>query len=107
MNTKMIASAILGLALLSTPVLAAAGTDAYRSRGKQDEHKHMTSAEQCMSLQAQFDAAIKNHAKGSKVAEAKTLRTDGGKLCASGRPYDGVVKLQQALDDIGVAPTES
>ena len=52
-----------------------------------------------------FDQAIVKHAKDAKAADAKTLRTDGGKLCTSGKTTDGTKKLQQALNDIGVKPT--
>ena len=65
----------------------------------------MSGADKCAALEKQFDQAIVKHAKDAKAADAKTLRTDGGKLCTSGKTTDGTKKLQQALNDIGVKPT--
>jgi len=64
----------------------------------------MTPAQQCTALEKQFDQEILKHATASKAAAAKTLRTDGGKLCQTGKSDDGVKKLKQALKDIGVKP---
>jgi hypothetical protein len=64
----------------------------------------MTPAQQCTSLENQFDQEIVKHATASKAAQAKTLRTDAGKLCQSGKNDDGVKKLKQALKDLGVKP---
>lgn len=64
----------------------------------------MSGAEKCTALEKQFDRAIATHGKGTKAADARTLRTDGGKLCTSGKANEGVRKLQQALNDIGVEP---
>ena len=65
----------------------------------------MSGSDKCAALEKQFDQAIVKHAKDAKAADAKTLRTDGGKLCTSGKTTDGMKKLQQALNDIGVKPT--
>ncbi|MFM9844699.1 MAG: hypothetical protein ACKVOI_17200 [Dongiaceae bacterium] len=64
----------------------------------------MTPAQQCAALQKQFDQEIVKHGTAAKASEAKTLRTEAGKLCASGKEADGVKKLEQALNDIGVKP---
>jgi hypothetical protein len=65
----------------------------------------MTPAQRCTALEKQFDQQIGKHTTSSKVATAKSLRNDGGRLCLSGKPTDGVKKLEQALNDIGVKPT--
>jgi hypothetical protein len=65
----------------------------------------MTGTERCTALEKQFDQAIVKHAKDAKAADARTLRADGGKLCTSGKTDQGMQKLQQALNDIGVKPT--
>jgi hypothetical protein len=62
----------------------------------------MTPAQQCTALEKQFDQQITKHTTSSKFATAKSLRSDGGRLCLNGKPTDGVKKLQQALNDIGV-----
>jgi hypothetical protein len=64
----------------------------------------MTPAQQCTALEKQFDQQITKHTTSSNFAAAKALRTDGGKLCLSGKPADGARKLKQALNDIGVKP---
>jgi hypothetical protein len=64
----------------------------------------MTPAQQCSALEKQFDQEIVKHGTAAKAAAAKILRTDAGKLCQSGKPADGVTKLNQALNDIGVKP---
>ncbi len=64
----------------------------------------MTPAQQCTALEKQFDQEIVKHATAAKAADAKTLRTDAGKLCQSGKSDDGVKKLKQALKDINVKP---
>jgi hypothetical protein len=64
----------------------------------------MTPAQQCTALEKQFDTEIVKHATAAKAADAKTLRTDGGKLCQTGKNDDGVKKLKQAIKDINVKP---
>jgi hypothetical protein len=64
----------------------------------------MTPAQQCTALEKQFDQEILKHGTAAKVAQAKTLRIDAGKLCQSGKNDDGVKKLKQALKDINVKP---
>jgi hypothetical protein len=64
----------------------------------------VTPAQQCTALEKQFDQQITKHTTSAKFATAKALRTDGGKLCLGGKPADGLKKLEQALNDIGVKP---
>ena len=64
----------------------------------------MTPAQQCTALEKQFDQQITKHTTSAKFVTAKSLRSDGGKLCLSSNPADGVKKLEQALNDIGVKP---
>jgi len=99
------ASAILGLAVLGTSVFAIAGPgSAMNSSGHDERGVAMTPYMQCMSLQQQFDSAIKSHANAAKVTEAKSLRSDAGRLCTNGKSEDGIIKLRQALKDLGVSP---
>lgn len=64
----------------------------------------MTPAAQCTALEKQFDQVSGQHSTAGKYSEARALRVDAGKLCASGKPADGVKKLDQALRDIRVTP---
>jgi len=99
MNTRMIVPALLSAVMFSTPVLAAG---AYEAAPQAQKTAAMTPADQCRSLETQFDAAIKTHGTAAKASEAKAMRTEGGNLCASGKQADGIVKLEQALRDLGV-----
>jgi len=99
------ASAILGLAILGTSVFAIASPgSAMNSSGHDERDNAVTPHMQCMSLQEQFDSVIKSHATAAKVTEAKSLRSDAGRLCAAGKSEDGIIKLRQALKDLGVPP---
>jgi hypothetical protein len=87
MSTHWVALAVAVLALAGGPALAAT-----------------TSADKCTRLEKQFDQAIAKHEKADKAADAKTLRTEAATLCTSGKPDDGVAKLHEALNDLGVKP---
>jgi len=103
--TRWIVPAALSLTLLGAPVLAAgpnAGT--MPVKGAKQTATMMTPAQKCSALEKQFDAAIKKHGKADKAAEARTMRTQGGELCANGKRGDGVARLESALKGIGVKP---
>jgi hypothetical protein len=89
-----IAASLAGLLALGAVALATSASAAT-----------VSSAGQCTALEKQFDdnvAATK--ASSAMVTKAKALRTDGGKLCASGKPAQGIKKLQSALKDLGLKP---
>lgn len=106
MITRKILPAVLGVVMLGTPVLAGNTYNAATPSGQPAQHEKkvvaMTPAEQCTSLETQFDAAIKTHGNAAKANEAKTMRTEGGNLCASGKQAEGIAKLEHALKDLGV-----
>jgi hypothetical protein len=65
-----------------------------------------SSADRCSALEGQFDKAVMStHAP--KVANAKTLRTDGAKLCAQGKADEGVKKLEEAVKMLGQTPARN
>lgn len=100
MNTRIILPAVLGAMLLGSPVFAA-GTTTPAAPAPQ-KVATMTQAEQCASLEKKFDLNLKSHERATLVIQAKTLREDGGKLCADGKQADGITKLEQAIKDLGV-----
>jgi len=59
-------------------------------------------APDCASLERTFDTAKKEHVSTTKLKDAKTQRTKGGELCASGNTSEGIKALKLALRDIGV-----
>lgn len=61
----------------------------------------------CSVLQSQFDRAIVAHAAAKGASAAKELRRQGTALCASGKPADGIRKLEQALREIHVVPYQA
>ena len=64
MNATKLLGIAMAAALMSTGAMAAT----------------MTPAQQCTALQKQFDQEIVKHGTAAKAGEAKTLRTDAGKL---------------------------
>jgi hypothetical protein len=107
MLTRVIVPALLGALVLSAPVLAAERADTFPSpypkaytdaKARQDER--------CTELETQFDGAIKDHSNADKAGEARTFRREGGEMCTNGRQFDGILKLEQAIRDIGLTPTE-
>jgi hypothetical protein len=61
-------------------------------------------AQECATLQQQFDQAIVQHATAPKASQAKNLYTEAGKLCKAGKYKSGVAKYNAAFKDIGVTP---
>jgi hypothetical protein len=104
MKTRSIVPVVLGVAMLSTPVLAAGNYAAPTTKANPQVAMAMSQSEKCTALQKQFDEAIKMHESAAKVADAKMMRADGAKLCASGKHSEGITKLETALKDIGVTP---
>ena len=88
MFTRWMIQAVAVLALAGGPALAAT----------------TTAAQKCTRLEKQFDQALARHEKTDKAADAKTLRTEAGTLCTSGKADDGVAKLHEALNDLSVKP---
>lgn len=65
----------------------------------------MTPAQKCTALEKQFDKVAGKHQGAPKIGDARTLRADGGKLCAEAKYTDGISKLEMAFSDIGVKPS--
>jgi len=107
MKKGILASAILGLAVLSTPVLAVTSVGHSFTGGQRDDRSDVMYGNphrQCMAMEVQFDRTIGLHETAAKAGDARTLRADAGKLCASGQSEKAIVKLQQAFRDLGVPP---
>lgn len=104
MKTRTTIPVILAVAMLGTPALAGPGPVRPSTAGAAD-HERFTTAMECTAYEQQFDKAIKSHAFVPMVDEARTLRTEGGNLCTTGKQTEGVMKLQHALRDLGVTPS--
>lgn len=108
MHTRMIVPAILSVALLSTPVLAATAnlkTQQLRNMYSQEEYGEaaaMTPSVLCSDLKKQFDAAIKTHENAPNAIKAKSLHVEGRDFCAGGDTTRGIAKLEQALNILGI-----
>jgi hypothetical protein len=94
----LIGACALALALSPAAFAASASSAAAKSA------KQTKQAERCIELERQFDAEVATHGDVEKIAEARRLRDDGGKLCASGKHASAVRKLESALKDLGVKP---
>ena len=106
MLARLIVPAVLSALVFSTAAYAAGNTTT--TPPAKDQNKVQTaamkSAERCTALEKQFDGAITAHAKDPKVESARLLRTQGGELCGKGMHEAGIIKLDQALKDIGMKP---
>ncbi len=61
----------------------------------------MTSSQTCSALESQFDQAAVQRPQAEKMADAKALRAEGGKLCSTAMAKNGITYLQSALKYIG------
>ncbi len=108
MYGKLLIPSLLSAALLAGPAFAATGGSAKTAPPSPTKpaihYVALNPTQKCSVLEKQFDTAFKTHDKAAKAADAKMLRADGGALCASGKQADGARKLEQALQEIGVAP---
>jgi hypothetical protein len=109
MNMRVIVPAILASVMLGAPAMAANSQQVDYSAmtspaGQAQQAAMKTPAERCTALESQFDTAIKSHGTSALISEAKDLRTEGGQLCASGQPIDGVGEIESALWDLGITP---
>lgn len=102
MNTRIIVPAILGALALGTP-LALAGVDGPNQPQAQANVQHTVTnpaADKCTRFESLFDVELKNQHRTANEAESKSLRAEGGALCAA-KEYDlGSAKLQMALQGI-------
>lgn len=103
MKTRTIIPAALALAMLGTPALAGPGPALPAAAAA--DHERFTAAMECTAYEHQFDKEIKSRAFVPLVDEARALRADGGKLCATGKRTEGIIKLEHALRDLGVTPS--
>lgn len=62
------------------------------------------SAQDCASLQAQYDQAA-SAATAEQLSTAKAARDEGAKLCSEGKQAEGAAKLKEAISAIG-APSQ-
>lgn len=89
MNTRqMIVSAALALALSPAAFAATASPD------------------RCSALESQFDkAVVTSHV--AKIGDARSLRTEGARLCSQGKSVEGVKKLEEAVKILGETPARN
>ena len=114
MFARVIFPALLGAFVIATPALAGTQSDGNATTGSQSAGTSSAGAQVataqpvvqgCRPLEQQFDTAIKIRGEAPKADEARKLRAEGGRLCASyGRIEDGIQDLEHALKDIDVLP---
>ena len=56
--------------------------------------------DRCSRLEGKFDREA-TKSTSAELAQAKTLRADGAKLCDSGKKVEGVKKLEEAVKMLG------
>lgn len=90
---RFICFAVLAGGLVMPPALSDAATDETRSQ-------------RCSILQDQLNAEIKAHAGSGRSANAATIGAKARKLCASGKPAQGLRAYVKALQLLGVQPID-
>ena len=92
---------IVGTALLSSAALAA--TDA-----KDTNHpaNRQQMADRCASHESQYQGAITGNQGAANFDRAQGLGSMGTTECQSDQGAQGVLKLEQALADLGVRPVD-
>jgi len=56
--------------------------------------------DRCTRLEGKFDRQATT-STSAELAQAKTLRADGAKLCSTGKQTEGVKKLEEAVKMLG------
>ncbi len=62
------------------------------------------SPERCDALDKQWRAELPRHLEAEELQTAKSLHAEGFALCLAGKTTEGVLKLEEALHDLGVQP---
>jgi hypothetical protein len=61
--------------------------------------------ELCNSLDKQWREELpQHHPDAAQLHKAKSLHAEGFTLCLAGKTEEGVLKLEEALQDLGVQP---
>ncbi|WP_119269584.1 hypothetical protein [Taklimakanibacter deserti] len=91
---RFICLAVLAGGLLMPPGLGDAATS------------ETTRSQRCSILQDQLNAEIKAHAGSGRSANAATIGAKARKLCAGGKPAQGLRAYVKALQLLGVQPID-
>ena len=103
MSIRMMVPAVVLATLLSSPVLATpnAATYSYHAQSA----KAPTAAQQCAQLESQFDAAMTTqHQSTMRQNKAQAWGSEGKSLCENRARMEGIKKLEEALNELGVTP---
>jgi hypothetical protein len=105
MMIRHIIPVLASVVLISGAAMATTRGDPREGKSHRMQIAATTSmAEKCTALERQADTALKEHGSAKNLADAKKMRDEGSKLCASDKKADGVKKFEQALRDLGVKP---
>ena len=110
MTLRIIVPAVLFTAMLSAPVLGAIDHAASHASHRSSEPSGSSNLRmdeaattlQCSILQQQLDEVVSTR-QTVEPTEAKAWSTTRN-VCVNGGPAEGVVKLRQALRNLGVKP---
>jgi hypothetical protein len=108
MRARIIVPAVLFTAMLSAPALAAINHATSQTSHRSSEgssNLRMSEAAidvQCSTLQQQFDEVVMTRQTVGHSNEVRAWPTRN--VCVNGNPAEGVVKLRQALTNLGVKP---
>jgi len=100
MNMRIALLALAGSAALSTAALAAATAQKQNHPADREEM-----ASRCAILESQFQDALGDARQNANLDQAKSLDSQGTSECRSNEGDVGVIKLDQALMDLGKKPS--
>ena len=106
---RIIVPGVLFTAMLSAPALAAINHATSHTSHRSSEgssNLRMSAAAidvQCSTLQQQFDEVVMARQTVGQSSEVRAWATTRN-VCVNGDPAEGVVKLRQALTNLGVKP---
>jgi hypothetical protein len=100
MNIRIVLMAIAATSALSTAAFAAT----IQHEGNRPSSREQMSY-RCSALESQYNGIIEGNLSAPKAEKAEGLHAQGVNACESNNSGIGVLKLEQAVRDLGVKPT--
>jgi hypothetical protein len=102
MKIRTVLMAIAATSALSTGAFAATHVDNAHDSGHPTTREQMSAA--CSALQSQYNSVIEGKIDTPKMDKASGLHAQGVDACNSNNSDIGVLKLKEALRELGVKP---
>jgi hypothetical protein len=102
MKIRTVLMAIAATSALSTGAFAATHVNNANDTNHPSSREQMTAA--CSALQSQYDSVIEGKTNSPKADKAAGLHAQGVDACNTNNTDIGVLKLKEALRELGVKP---